>query len=139
MQAPFAAHLVLEVLHRIGEKNLDAADSGSFQRPVENPSGRTDKGLAGEIFLISRLLADQHQRRACRPFARHHLCGREIQRTSRVFGLRLAQGGKRLNRQVALGLVGRCHHPLRARKPIRRIGLESHDPATNKGDTGSGK
>ena len=36
-------------------------DAGALQRPVEQFTGRTDEWFAGHIFLVSRLLADQHQ------------------------------------------------------------------------------
>src|ERR1700722_6050310 len=60
VQAALAAHLVLEVLDRIADEGFLARDSRLAQRPVENLPGGADERLAGEIFLVARLLADEH-------------------------------------------------------------------------------
>src|SRR5262245_59092433 len=75
VQTPLAAHLVLEVLDRVGHENVVARDAGLFQRLVQDAAGRSHERLAGEILLIAGLLADQHQVRADAAFAGHDLGG----------------------------------------------------------------
>ena len=97
VQAPLAAHLVLEVLHRIGYRHFRARDGGLGQSSIENPSGRSYERLAGNVLLVSRLLPDEHQTGMPSPFSRNGLRGVLIERASRAFvlGLRkLTQGGE---------------------------------------------
>jgi hypothetical protein len=54
---------VLEVLNRIADEGFVARDSRLTQRPVENLPGGADERLAGEIFLVARLFADEHEGR----------------------------------------------------------------------------
>ena len=63
VDAPLAARLVFEMLHRVGDVDARAVDAGFGERAVEHLPGRSDEGLAGQIFLIARLLADEHHRR----------------------------------------------------------------------------
>src|SRR5215831_17683021 len=44
VEAALAAHLVLEVLDRVGDESVAACNAGSFQRRVENTPGRPDEG-----------------------------------------------------------------------------------------------
>ena len=60
VQAQLATRLVLEVLYRIREVCGGPVDAGSLQSTVEQRTGRTNERPAGQIFLVSRLLADQH-------------------------------------------------------------------------------
>ena len=46
---------------------------GFFQGAIENFSGGPDKRFPGEVFLIARLLTDQHERRVPGPFAKNCL------------------------------------------------------------------
>src|SRR5262249_35986315 len=52
VQSPLAALLVLEMLDRVGDEDLGSVNSGVRERPVEHVPGRTDKRLAGQIFLV---------------------------------------------------------------------------------------
>src|SRR6266436_9047834 len=61
VQAPLAAHLVLEMLYRIGDEDLGAGNSRLRQRPVEDASGRTDERLAADVLFVAGLLADEHE------------------------------------------------------------------------------
>src|SRR5262249_28556770 len=59
VQTALAAHLVLEMLHGVGDEHLRARNSRLRQRAVEDPPGRADERLAAEAFLVAGLLADQ--------------------------------------------------------------------------------
>ena len=61
VQAALAAHLMLEMLHRVGDENLRAGDPRFRQGPVEDLPGGPDERLAGKVFLVAGLLANQHQ------------------------------------------------------------------------------
>jgi hypothetical protein len=95
MQAPFAAHLMFEMLDCIGDEGVLAGDAGIFERGVENAAGRPDERLAGEIFLVARLLADQHEIGFGRTFPRHGLSGVAIKRTSVALALGRGESGQR--------------------------------------------
>ncbi len=71
MHAPFAARLEFEMLHGIGDICLIPVQPGVVQHPVQQLSGRSNEGAAGNIFLISRLFTDNHQSRIGRSFARY--------------------------------------------------------------------
>ena len=49
------------MLHRIGQIDLVRVEARAVQRLPEQSSSGSDERLAGEIFLIARLLADQHE------------------------------------------------------------------------------
>ena len=61
VQPALAAHLVLEMLDRIGDEGVFPGDAGVMQGLVENAAGRTDERLAGNVLFVARLLADQHE------------------------------------------------------------------------------
>jgi hypothetical protein len=61
VQAPLAAHLVLEVLDGVGHEYIVTRNTGLFERAIENPAGRTDERFASQVFLIAGLLAHKHQ------------------------------------------------------------------------------
>src|SRR5207253_10118470 len=85
----------LEVLHRIGDEYLRAIEPRIRQGAVQHAAGRPDEWLAGDVLVVSRLLADQHQRRRSQSLAGDDLGGIAIERTARAlcFGLaKLAQG-----------------------------------------------
>ena len=96
VQPPLAAHLVLEMLDRVGDENVGSVNSGFRERPVEHVPGRTDKRLAGQIFFVPGLLAHQHEMGVAPAFTRYRLGGMAIKRTTRALILclgELAQGG----------------------------------------------
>src|SRR6185436_2041808 len=68
-----AARLPLEVLDHVGHVDLPAIDAGLLERGVEQPPGRTDERVAGEILGVARLLADQHHLGLARSFPEHGL------------------------------------------------------------------
>src|SRR3546814_14990892 len=69
MEVPLAGLRELEVLGRGGYLDLAAFDSGLVERAIEHPPRRADEGATGQILLIARLLADQHDRGADGAFA----------------------------------------------------------------------
>jgi len=80
VQPPLAPHLVFKMFDGIGDVGVVAEDTGFLQRGIENATCRTDKRFAGEIFLIARLLADQHEVGLARSLARHRLGGIAVER-----------------------------------------------------------
>jgi hypothetical protein len=50
-----------------------AVDTGLFERAIEQPSGRTDEGMAGHILGVPRLLSHYHDRGPRRSFTKHRL------------------------------------------------------------------
>src|ERR1700730_10302484 len=63
----------LEMFHHIGQIHLRALEPDLFQSPVEKLSSRSHKKMPGAVFLISRLLADEHDLCLRRTFAKHGL------------------------------------------------------------------
>ena len=61
-----AHHLEPEVLDRVGEVHVGPVDTRFGERPVEHGTGWSDERPAGSVLPITRLLADEHQRRAGR-------------------------------------------------------------------------
>jgi hypothetical protein len=73
---------MLEMLDRVGDESVLARDARILERGIENVAGGPDERLAGEIFLVARLLADQHEFGAARSFAWHGLRGVAIERAA---------------------------------------------------------
>src|SRR5438270_8271664 len=73
MDAAFAARLPFEMLDDV--RNVDglAIDARFREGFVEQRAGRTDEGMAAQIFLIAGLLADEHDRRGLLPLAEDRL------------------------------------------------------------------
>ena len=95
MQPPLAAHLVLEMFHRVGDKGLAARNPGLSEGLIEDAPGGSDERLAGNIFLVAWLLTDQHEPGANAPFAGNDLRGLLVKGTTRAAGLGVLQCTKR--------------------------------------------
>ena len=68
VDAPLAARLELEVLHRIGDVDGAPVDAGLLHRAIHDLPGRPDERTADHVLLVARLLADeQHAWRAPDP------------------------------------------------------------------------
>ena len=93
--AAFALRFPFEVFDGVGDVDIPADDTGLFQCPVEEMSGRSHEGMAGQILLIARLFADKQQLGPRRPFAEHRLRGLFIEVTAHAGRRRLLQIGKR--------------------------------------------
>src|SRR5262249_16322003 len=102
VQPPLAAHFVLEVLHRVGDENLGPRNPRIRQRPVENAPGGADEGLAGEVFLVAGLLADQHDVGGFAPLARYCLRRILVERAAPAFVLGFGKLKKRVDRRRKL-------------------------------------
>ena len=76
MDAALAAQPEREMLDCIGDVDGVAIDARFLERLVEQRSSRANEGSPGKIFLVARLLADEHDRGVERTFAEHRL-GRE--------------------------------------------------------------
>src|SRR5438045_3579111 len=63
------------MLHDVGDVHDSAIDPRLLERAIEQLAGGADERMTGEILLVARLLADQHDARAFRPFAEHGLRG----------------------------------------------------------------
>ena len=49
---------------------------------VQHAAGRPDEGVTRQIFVVSRLLPDQHHARRARAFTKHRLRGVPVQRAA---------------------------------------------------------
>ncbi|HEX5242920.1 MAG TPA: hypothetical protein VFW23_06605, partial [Tepidisphaeraceae bacterium] len=94
MNSPLAARLPFEMLDRIGHVSLFARDSSFLQRGVEHFPRWADERLARAIFLIARLLADEHHGGICWTFSEDGLGGVAIKRASLAFGGRFCERGQ---------------------------------------------
>ena len=113
VNAPRAARHPFEVLDDIRDVGLRAVDSRLDKAAVEQFARRPDKRVAGEVFGIARLLADQHDPRLLRALPEHGLCGVLVQIAVRAAGGGVPQRrNARLYRDVGLAsrLSRRCLH-----------------------------
>jgi len=94
------------MLYRVRHVNLGPIYPGVFQGAVQHLSRWANERFAGDIFLVARLLAYQHQGRAFRPFAENRL-GRV---PKQMAGCARLRGGA--ESREALGLRHRCRNPV---------------------------
>src|SRR5579863_453936 len=114
VNAPLAAFrwCPLEMLDHIRYVHFSAVDSSLLQRLIQELAGRTNKGMASPVFLITGLLAHEHDLCPCGPFAEHGLCSVLPEVTGFAVGGSLAQlgscaGGRNRRRIAACHLVRR--------------------------------
>ena len=62
-----------------------------FEGAVKHQPGRSDKGFAGEVFLVAGLFSNQHDLRMLWAFAEHGLSGVFPQRAGSAMGRLFAQ------------------------------------------------
>ena len=84
--AAFALRLPFKMFDGVGDIDVAAGDAGFLQRLVQHSAGRSDKGVAGHIFLIARLFTDEQQCGASRPFPEDRLRGGFIEVAARAGG-----------------------------------------------------
>lgn len=96
VKAALAARLPLEMLHRIGDVDEVAVDTGFDQTAVEQMAGRPDEGLAGQVLAIARLLADEDQTRMRIAFSENSLRRVLIKRTAAASECCLAKSLQRV-------------------------------------------
>jgi hypothetical protein len=75
VHATLAARRPLEMLDCVRDVDVGALQPRFVERFIEQCAGRSDKRPALQVFRIAWLFADQHDRRATRPFAADGLCG----------------------------------------------------------------
>jgi hypothetical protein len=90
---------MLEMLDCVGDESFVTRDACITECLIENTAGGSNERLAGEIFLIARLLADQHERSMARSFTGNRLRGVAVQRAACATALGLGQMSKRLDRR----------------------------------------
>src|SRR5262249_59607364 len=93
----------------------------SRQRTVEHPPRRSDKRLTREVFLVARLLADQHDVRGPAPLARYRLRRVLVEGAARAFVLRFGKVRQRVDcrRKLEIELRLVSHRALLGRpRPI---------------------
>ncbi len=81
------------MFHRIRDVNFLAIDSRFFERLIHDFPGRANKWFTLLIFVVSRLFADQHDRRVFRTLPEYGLCGPLVEMTCRAFARRIAHPG----------------------------------------------
>src|SRR5689334_11672645 len=89
--AALALRFPFKVLDSIREINVAPANAGFHQRFVQDASGWSHEGMSLQVFLIARLLSDEHDRRMGGSFAKDGLGGMLVQVASRAAGCRLSQ------------------------------------------------
>lgn len=60
VDSAFAAVLKFEMFYGIRNVNGFSLDSGVFESAIEQPAGGSHKRPAGEVLLVTRLLADEN-------------------------------------------------------------------------------
>jgi hypothetical protein len=63
------------VLHHVRDVRLRTVDPGLGERPLKELSRRADERPTGEILVVARLLADEHQERVRLALAEDRLGG----------------------------------------------------------------
>src|SRR5690348_8252165 len=95
VDAPLAARTPLEVLDGVRHIDVVACDAGGLERLVEHVARRTDERMTGDVFLVSRLFADQHHPRIRASLAEHRLRCVAPQIASATLVHRASQTGER--------------------------------------------
>ena len=73
MNPSFAAGLPLKMFHRVRHINLGSINSSFLKRLVHDFPGGSNERSPGDVFIISRLFANQHDRGVLWAFAKHSL------------------------------------------------------------------
>ena len=98
------------MLHCIGDVDFVAGNFGFVQSTIQNLPRRADKRLAGEVFLVARLLADQHDGRVSRAFTENGLRGVLVKMAGPAMNGFLAQIRKAFfSEKVGAGDAGVAH------------------------------
>jgi len=94
MNPALPTRLPFEVFHRVRDVNFLAINSRFFEGLIHDFSSGSNEGFTLLIFVIARLLADQHDRCVFRAFAKHGLCSPLVKMTRFAFARRVAQPGQ---------------------------------------------
>jgi hypothetical protein len=77
---------VLEVLHCVGDEDVRPHNAGLFQGFVQEATRGADERATRQVFLVSRLLSDQHQAGMRAALAGHYLGGELVKRAAGAVG-----------------------------------------------------
>ena len=77
---------------RVRDINLRSLDSSFFERLVHDFPGWPHEGFTGDIFIIARLFADEHDRGTFRTFTKNRLRRPLVKMTRLTILRRLAHG-----------------------------------------------
>ena len=110
VQTSLAGRAPLEVLHRVGQVHGVAVDPRGRERLIEHAPGGADERLAGDVLLVTRLLADEDDLRGPTALAEHRLSGVFPEVARLAMRRRVAPGGEALRlRQVGIPVPGLGH------------------------------
>jgi hypothetical protein len=63
MDSPLAALLEFEMLHGVRHIDISAVDTGIAEGSVQEGAGGSDEGMAGQVLIVTGLLADHNDAR----------------------------------------------------------------------------
>src|SRR5205085_5780207 len=95
VDAALAARLPLEVLHDVRDIDPPAIDPRIRERAIEKLACGADERATREVFLVARLLADEHQGGVAIALAEHRLGAPLPQRARATVRRRSAQRDER--------------------------------------------
>ena len=78
------------MLNRVGDVHCLPIYSRLFQRLIHDFSGGSNERFARDVFVIAGLFANEHDRRALWPFAKHSLRGPLVKMARRAAPRRFA-------------------------------------------------
>lgn len=116
MNAAFPTRFPLKMFHRIRDVYLGSINSSFFQRAIHDFAGRPDERFTGDVFVISRLFANEHQSRGLGALPKNGLRCSLVKMTRLAMLCCLAHGRPtcrvgRLSRARKL-LIVRSHSPI---------------------------
>jgi hypothetical protein len=82
VQPPLSAWFKFEVFHSVCEVRLFARNTGRMQALIEELTRWADEWLSLQIFLVSRLFADEHNGRVRRSVSTDPLRGVQVKITA---------------------------------------------------------
>src|SRR3546814_13375288 len=98
---PLATWFPVEMLDGVGDVAPLPIEARRLQRLVENATGWADERRTGEILVVARLFADQHDARASCAFAEHGLRRVRVQIAAAASGR--SQSGRETGRERGCG------------------------------------
>ncbi|HSI71589.1 MAG TPA: hypothetical protein VK934_00310 [Fimbriimonas sp.] len=93
VQSTLPTWLIFEVLDGISDVDSFPIYLSHLKRFVEHASGWADERMARKVFLVSRLLTDQHDACVERPLSEHRLGCVPVKRAARACGCFGTHGG----------------------------------------------
>jgi hypothetical protein len=84
VDTPFATRLPFEVLDSVGDIDRVAIDPRFFESAIQDLTRRADEGFTAQVFLVARLLADEHKVGVFATFTENRLGRPFVKRTGRA-------------------------------------------------------